>query len=421
MEEGEVYETDHYSATVAYANEAAADASGNVYSPALEWPHETESELTPPASLTAHSDDAAPTLGSHSHSSPSLRLLVQRSSVLPKKHSIAVIDGYEEVQLGRDAAHSSSDVPRIRLKEMEVSKIHATIYWDQDRREWAVVDMGSKHGTFFQAGLSSGAFGDSVVVLPSPQAAAPLADDPRGWRLSSPRMASIPRRLNHLDRLSLGSTTFIVHIHDDQIPCVECSPTGDDEIPLCDTRSSQREASRKRKRDLTLSSETAPTKQDPKRALATLKRSLLTRHAPYQVVQTSTQYVDRSAQRRALRSDSIPVTPPTSSSPSSTRVTGYPAVMPTASPSPTLSSTSTPLPDTNVGHRLLMKQGWQPGTRLGQTDSSGTALIEPLSVSGNAGRAGLGLTSSTSGDTDVNGLMWRDQGKLRRWANERPK
>ncbi|OSX58765.1 hypothetical protein POSPLADRAFT_1048964 [Postia placenta MAD-698-R-SB12] len=288
MEEGEVYETDHYSATVAYANEAAADASGNVYSPALEWPHETESELTPPASLTAHSDDAAPTLGSHSHSSPSLRLLVQRSSVLPKKHSIAVIDGYEEVQLGRDAAHSSSDVPRIRLKEMEVSKIHATIYWDQDRREWAVVDMGSKHGTFFQAGLSSGAFGDSVVVLPSPQAAAPLADDPRGWRLSSPRMASIPRRLNHLDRLSLGSTTFIVHIHDDQIPCVECSPTGDDEIPLCDARSSQREASRKRKRDLTLSSETAPTKQDPKRALATLKRSLLTRHAPYQVVQTST-------------------------------------------------------------------------------------------------------------------------------------
>jgi hypothetical protein len=140
---------------------------------------------------------------------------------------------------------------------MEVSKLHATLFWDAERTEWAVVDMGSKHGTFVGSG-----------------------EDTNRVRLSASRVASMPKRLKHLDRLSLGGTTFVAHIHENRLPCSDCSASGqgsDDLIPLFSHQReggtvTQVERSRKRGAD---SSNDVP--RNVKKALASLKHSLLSR------------------------------------------------------------------------------------------------------------------------------------------------
>ncbi|KAI0254955.1 hypothetical protein BJV78DRAFT_1180181 [Lactifluus subvellereus] len=190
-----------------------------------------------------------------SHDFPICRLVIQESRFIPHKQRLAVIDGYSEVQFGRDAAPPGVSTPRIRLKDMEVSKLHATLFWDAERHEWAVVDMGSKHGTFVGSG-----------------------QDTKRVRLSAPRVASMPKRVRHLDRLSLGGTTFVVHIHENRLPCVDCSASGqggDDIIPLFSHQKHdivQAERGRKRGAD-----SLGEVPRNAKRALASLKHVLLSR------------------------------------------------------------------------------------------------------------------------------------------------
>ncbi|KZT07640.1 uncharacterized protein LAESUDRAFT_724615 [Laetiporus sulphureus 93-53] len=419
------------------------DSSGAVYSPEVEWPGTEGSNIASSRTLYSEADmlmrnevdepsACSSVLGpSRARSSEitSLRLVVQRSSVLSKKLKVAITDGYSEVQIGRDVAPVGSDVPRIRLKEMEVSKLHDTVYWDQQRSEWAVVDMGSKHGTFLKSNRgirSSPGVSDSGVPSSSQGPSESSREDPRGMRLSPSRVASIPRRLTHLDLLSIGDTTFIVHIHDSQMPCIECSPTGDDEIPLFDSRRADREqaSSTKRKREETSGDNalappaTGPVQQDAKKALSMLRRSLLSRRdgSLASAKGEAPQYVDRSARRRAL----YPQTPPdpgrARAAMSTSSLVQLPDRSVTASPVAPVSAPPTPLPETNIGHRLLLKQGWEPGMSLGQ-ESTDLALKQPLEVSVNTGRLGLGATASTS----VVGpnTKWKENAKHRRWDSLR--
>lgn len=113
--------------------EPAQDVSGVVYSPMLEWPGVASTGPSVTPATDGVDGNELSTSVSEVRSSASLRLIAEHSSILPKKQTIAVIDGYDEVQIGRDLAPRGSDTPRIRLKEMEVSKFHATVYWDQDR------------------------------------------------------------------------------------------------------------------------------------------------------------------------------------------------------------------------------------------------------------------------------------------------
>ena len=226
------------------------DVSGNsqTYHPSYEFPGgdeisshpgiHTDTELTP-----APSTDF-----------PICRLVIQKSRFISKKCRLAVIDGYSEVQFGRDPSAPGVSTPRIRLKDMEVSKLHATLFWDAERAEWAVVDMGSKHGTFVGSGK-----------------------DTNRVRLSASRVASMPKRLKHLDRLSLGGTTFVVHIHENRLPCSDCSASGqgsDDMIPLFSHQEEGGTVTHGRKRGADSNNDVP---RNAKRALASLKRSLLSR------------------------------------------------------------------------------------------------------------------------------------------------
>jgi pSer/pThr/pTyr-binding forkhead associated (FHA) protein len=221
------------------------------YHPSYEFPGTDE--------ITSHPAFHIPTSSTPTPSNdfPICRLVIQEGRFISQKQRLAVIDGYSEVQFGRDAPPPGVSTPRIRLKDMEVSKLHATLFWDAERAEWAVVDMGSKHGTFVGSG-----------------------QDANRVRLSASREASMPKRLKHLDRLSIGGTTFVVHIHENRLPCSDCSASGqgtDDLIPLFSHRrdsgaAAQADQSRKRGADTT---DDVP--RNAKRALASLKQSLLSR------------------------------------------------------------------------------------------------------------------------------------------------
>ncbi|KAI0710021.1 hypothetical protein C8Q76DRAFT_798789 [Earliella scabrosa] len=405
MEEGEI--SSPYAAENSYnwlehpRHGSPVDTSGAIHSSSIEWPGDSEA---PPDSVHAAEGSQ---VSSGLPSTSSLRLLVHHSPVIRKQHKLALLDGYPEIQIGRDIASHGSNTPRIRLKEMEVSKLHATIFWDQDRAQWSIVDMGSKHGTFIRS-----------TLVPAPSGSSDTSVDEKGTRLSAPRVASMPRPLHHLDRLTIGGTTFIIHIHENRSPCTACSPQSDEELPLFLHRHAGGGAGSTKKRKLDdpesqPPESTSSRERDPKKALALLKRSLLSSKPPSSPYPGSRaqQYVDRSARRRALYPDHSPATTPTTdgsrfSSPSASA----PATPPPLPPSPA------PLSSTNIGHRLLMKQGWQPGTALGEPLSERPGLVAPLDPAATVGRAGIGVSARTATLVVAeNGAGWRDVGKRRRW------
>lgn len=421
--------------------------------------------VSPPVPTTAPAAE-----GDNPKDHPSLRLVIEHSTIRPSKQRLAVLDGYFEVQLGRDLAPSGTDIPRVRLKDMEVSKLHATLFWDKERKYWAVVDMGSKHGTYIRPGLGEMqgvAFGVGE------------SGETKGQRLSAPRTASIPRELKHLDRLTAGGTTFVIHIHDDRLPCLDCSVSADpragDEIPLFPT-------DKKRKREVSTIAATATSlkagntdaPQDAKRALTSLRRNLLSRHShspspsllpsnTQDAATSHTRYIDRSAKRRALHHSSsssdvpglpsIPKILPTASTALSTPMNATPTRHNTCSspPAPSAESWEPPPPPpaatalgtSNIGHKLLIKQGWQPGTALGPLNVEGaskeskgmssgtqqaidaahnrTALIVPLEVTANSSRAGLGMAVAPSGTETPAGTRRQETNNWtrRRWQDMR--
>ncbi len=418
LEEGEIASVAVSGSVYGRVNLPEVDTTGSTYSPAIEWPEDTDStaEFLPYDDTTAY-ESTANTPGP----SVSLRLLVQHTTILRRNQRIALLDGYPQIEIGRDNAAAGSDVPRVRLKEMEVSKLHATIYWDQDRIQWSIVDMGSKHGTFIQSSAA-----------PPPGSSSAQGLDEKGFRLSAPRVASMPRALHHLDRLTVGGTMFAVHIHEDGTPCTACSPQGDEEIPLFlhraagATTATATSTSKKRKLDIAsdanTSDPTATRGRDPRKALAMLKRSLLSSKNPAPAPSgsgsgSSSQYVDRSARRRALHPDlhSAATTPGSASADRS--ISTVPSPSPSASAPTMPPPPPAPLSATNIGHRLLLKQGWQPGTALGEGSGDGGGLVVPLDPPTTVGRAGIGVPARLGSGlpTVMHGGDWRDAGKRRRW------
>lgn len=105
-----------------------------------------------------------------------LRLVVHHSSagpsadLLPAHQTLAII--MQTTTVGRDRSYDS----RIRLKSLEVSKTHATLYYNEMDARWCILDNASTHGTF---------------VRPD--------GEQEYTRLSAKGATSLPRVLTHLE------------------------------------------------------------------------------------------------------------------------------------------------------------------------------------------------------------------------------
>ncbi|KZV95379.1 SMAD/FHA domain-containing protein [Exidia glandulosa HHB12029] len=314
---------------------------------------------------------------SSTRSSP-LRLVVTASLILPATQRVAVLDGFAELSVGRDVSLDPSQA-RLRLKEMAVSKFHASLYFDRQLAQWAVVDLGSVHGTTVN-----------------------------GERLSGTRTASRPRVLKHGDVISIGSTVLVVHAHRDALPCGDCVLAQDTEIPLFDKRSREPPAR-------TTTSSTGPP--CARKAIQALRSALVapSKSAP---VPHSSDYKDRASLRRArsggsselLQAQPLPQTQ-LSTSGSSTAVVGFTFSRRTPRPSTSPTSSAPPLTHSNIGHQLLTRQGWTPGTALGLASTSSDSdsarrSLQPLATTLPVltPRAGLGASSASSQD-DGDGPM----------------
>ncbi|TFK27204.1 hypothetical protein FA15DRAFT_636270 [Coprinopsis marcescibilis] len=365
--------------------QASSSSASCEYDPSMEWPGDEGESDTAGTSSTSF-----------------LRLVISQSSCLPTKHQIAILTGFPEVQIGRDKPPSNSYVPRIRLAEMPVSKVHATVYWDGHKKEWGIVDMGSKHGTFLD------------VHVPDLD---PKSARPPNIRLSPPKVASLPRTVHHLDCISIGSTTFCIHIHEDGLACMECSleSSAANEIPLFSS-------AQKSKQPLNLQQ---PLPSLPavnaKRSLAMLKNNLLRQHSQSSVSSSPQSYMDRAARRREMHgvAGAPGVQLPTATAAPVAKLATMEAHHKAPAVWPPVSGPPTPLPSSNVGHRLLSKMGWAPGTGLGlpsDGDDGGGGIVEPIQVNQQQGRAGLGVKRPASSMESDN---WLESEKQKRFASIR--
>ncbi|GAA5869125.1 hypothetical protein JCM8547_008703 [Rhodosporidiobolus lusitaniae] len=337
---------------------------------------------------------------------PLLRLVVHHprppDSVLPLSHCVATLDPSEPVSLGRDKSFER----RIRLRELAVSKTHATVFWSvepelEEGGYWALVDNGSTHGTF----LSSEGVGKT--------------------RLSEAKVASMPHKLHHLDTLHIGSTTFSIHLHR-TFACSACSVASDSSnlIPL--TSSPSDDPSAAPTNGYTGHKTKEEKEQDRKDLMKGLKEKLLkpavgspsssssssaaTSAKPASASTSSPAYINRAAARRqrdgpsqaspSSKASKTPRTAVSTAAPSPFFTVPGPAA--SFSVAPTSAAKVDPFGAESKGAQMLSKlssASSAPGFRRGGT-RLGT-LIQPRTVDtsgsvgggdrgGEASRAGLG-------------------------------
>ncbi|BGP34115.1 hypothetical protein JCM10296v2_005930 [Rhodotorula toruloides] len=371
---------------------------------------------------------------------PLLRLVVSKRpdpSVLPPEQSVASLDPSEPVSIGRDKSFER----RIRLRELAVSKVHATLFWaldpeTEDGGYWAVVDNGSTHGTF----ISSDRSGEAI-------------------RLSEPKVASVPHRLHHLDTIRTGSTTFSVHIHP-TFACSTCAVASDSSnlIPLVSAPSDGSSGANPAPNNYTTKTK-EQKEQERREQMAGLKAKLL-KAAPAPAAKSTARppdshesaasdtapapkpkkaaFVDRAAARRQRDAGaSLPSKP--AASPFFT-VPGASSVATAAASSasaPKPASPANPFGTDSKGAQLLSKLGGSASTTAlnGRTTGGLGTLIEARTYAAEReARPGLGsrelvvgvekVAHGSNGDGgagDGNGVKrdWRDVGRERSYKRFR--
>ncbi|BGP26554.1 forkhead-associated (FHA) domain containing protein [Rhodotorula toruloides] len=372
---------------------------------------------------------------------PLLRLVVSKRpdpSVLPPAQAVASLDPSKPVSIGRDKSFER----RIRLRELAVSKVHATLFWaldpeTEDGGYWAIVDNGSTHGTF----VSSDRSGQEI-------------------RLSEPKVASVPQRLHHFDTIRTGSTTFSVHIHP-TFACSTCAVASDSSnlIPLVSAPSDSSSGASPAPNNY-MSKTKEQKEQERREQMAGLKAKLLkpasaakmTGRAPDFAASTASDappaskpkkmaFVDRAAARRQRDAGaSLPPTRKPALNPffavpgASTVATAASSTASAAKPTPPPS----PFATDSKGAQLLSKLG---GTGAGASPSNGSTngglgtLIEARTYAAEReARPGLGSrelvvgvekvansSSGAGGASDGNGMKrdWRDVGRERSYKRFR--
>ncbi|XP_064608802.1 angiogenic factor with G patch and FHA domains 1-like [Liolophura sinensis] len=261
---------------------------------------------------------------------PCIRVMVTESEVVDPG-SLFVIT-YPGGSIGREGSHV------ILLPEINVSKIHAEICYCEPDRNYVIVDKGSQNGTFIN-----------------------------GTRIAEPKSVGEPRLLNHGDRIKVGSSILLCHIHAGLDTCDQCEPGQ----VLANLHShSQSE------KDVVILSKEEKEKLR-RRQLKDIKRKYGLDNADYEGNKSALNnpsYSDKAEERRKTKGSDNPY-----------QKSEAPA------------SVHKPISAVNKGHKMLEKMGWTEGKSLGKDN---TGICEPVKVSFRVNKS-AGLGSSLGRQTDL--------------------
>ncbi|XP_067631862.1 angiogenic factor with G patch and FHA domains 1 isoform X2 [Eurosta solidaginis] len=192
-----------------------------------------------------------------------------------------------------------------------------------------------------------------------------------GSRMSAAKQESLEYDLVHGSVLQLGQTKLLCHIHEGNTTCGLCEPG----LLIESTRESS----------AAHSGTVALTHREQLKKLQ--KKYGLENEKFVESKQTIDNYNDRAATRRVKIGSSTDV--------EKTQI----------------ACVNTEIPSENKGFKMLSKLGWNKGETLGKVPD-GSGLLEPIKVSSNEGKKGLGCEASTPSNLALSQL---DKRKISTW------
>ncbi|XP_017758221.1 PREDICTED: angiogenic factor with G patch and FHA domains 1 [Eufriesea mexicana] len=291
----------------------------------------TSNDITPELCTSSDSDheedqDLAKTYP------PCMRIIVKETNLSKVKIGSLFLVAYTGGSIGREGDHS------VVIPDINISKHHARFVYNEDKKIYEIIDLGSRNGTFLNS-----------------------------KRLSVAKQESEPHEVTHGSIVQVGTTKLLCHIHNGNETCGHCEPG----LVQQSNNAEENKASKKEQH-----------KQELKRLkykFGVEKDNVAT------ASQLALGYQDRAQSRRQCVG-SLNHHAKTQQS-----------------------SMDISIAKDNRGFKLLSKMGWSEGQSLGK---EGDGPIEPVSLTNNPSKTGLGATSEfptieLDSTTEKKQALWR--------------
>ncbi|XP_021345956.1 angiogenic factor with G patch and FHA domains 1-like isoform X1 [Mizuhopecten yessoensis] len=273
---------------------------------------------------------------------PCIRVIVTDSDTIDPGNLFIITCTGATVGREKEMGHT------ILIPDINVSKAHAEIQFDEKEYKYYLTDLSSQNGTFLNE-----------------------------ERVSEPKVKSKPMVLSHGDTLQFGCTRLLLHIHDGTDTCDECEP-GQVQAQL--------QAQNQPKKEIVILSKEEKLRQQ-RQELKKIKKKYGLKNSAYvdnMGAINNPAYNDKADERRKTVGSDNPYQPDE-----------VPA------------SVHRPISEENKGHKMLKKLGWTEGDSLGK-DNEG--IRQPISVKFRANKsAGLGSGGAGEGSVQEVGDLKRRQ------------
>lgn len=120
---------------------------------------------------------------------PCMRIVVKETNLPKLKIGSLFVVAYTGGSIGREGDHS------VVIPDINISKHHARILFNEDKKIYEITDMGSRNGTFLN-----------------------------GKRLSVAKQESESYEISHGSIVQVGTTKLLCHIHNGNETCGHCEP-----------------------------------------------------------------------------------------------------------------------------------------------------------------------------------------------------
>ncbi|XP_018312230.1 angiogenic factor with G patch and FHA domains 1 isoform X1 [Mycetomoellerius zeteki] len=144
-------------------------------------------EIIPDVSTNSESDDEEQDLAKNYP--PCMRIIVKETDLIKLKLGSLFLVTCLGGTLGREGDHS------VLIPDINISKYHARFVYDEIKKQYQVIDSGSRNGTFIN-----------------------------GKRLSVAKQESEPHEIMHGSIIKIGGTKLLCHIHNGNETCGYCEP-----------------------------------------------------------------------------------------------------------------------------------------------------------------------------------------------------